>query len=78
MDTEHLHPFNIPAMLDIPVPADRVRRDVGISMMVCNMNPAWIQDNGQYMAMDFTENGGYFFDSFGRPSSYFGFKDLKK
>ena len=56
--------------------ADQVRGYVDISMMVCYMNPAWIQDNGHWVAMDFTKEGGYFFDSFGRPPSYFGFEEF--
>ena len=43
-------------------------------MMVCHTNPAWIQDNVHWVAMDFVEEGGYFFDSFGCPPSYFGFE----
>ena len=57
----------VKAMLDVPVlPADQVRGYVDISMMVCNTNPVWILDNGHWVAMDFTKEGGYFFDSFGR------------
>ena len=68
MDIESLNTFAILAMLDVPVfSADHVREYVDISMMVCNTNPAWIQDNGHWVAMDFAEEGGYFFDSFGRP-----------
>ena len=56
MDIEHLHTFDILAMLDVPVlSADQVRGYIDISMM------AWIQDNGHWVAMNFTK-GGYFFD----------------
>ena len=68
MDIEPLNTFDILAMLDVPVLA------ADISIMVCNTNPAWIQVNGHWVAMDFTKEGGYFFDSFGRPLSYFGFE----
>ena len=55
MDIEPLNTFDILAMLDVPVlPADQVRGTL-ISMMVCNMNPAWIQENGHWVAMDFTK-----------------------
>ena len=64
-------------MLDVPVlPDDQVRGYIDISMMVCNTNPALIQDNGHWVEMDFTKYGGYFFDSFGRSLSYFGFEDF--
>ena len=77
MDIEPLNTFDILAMLDVPVLlADQVRGHVGISMMVCHTNTAWIQDNGHWVAMDFTQEGGYFFDSFGRPLSYFEFGDF--
>ena len=77
MDIESLNTFDILAMLDVPVlPAEQVRGYIDISMMVCNTNPAWIQDNGHWVAMDFTKEGGYFFDSFGRPPSYFGFEEF--
>ena len=35
-------------------------------------------DTGQQTlaVMDFTKEGGYFFDLFGRPPSYFGFEDF--
>ena len=59
MDIESLNTFDILAMLDVPVlPADQVRGYIDISMMVCNTNPAWIQDNGHWVAMDFTKEGG--------------------
>ena len=64
-------------MLDVPVlPADQVRGYIDISMMVCNTNPAWIQDNGRWVAMEFTKEEGYFFYLFGRPPSYFGFEEF--
>ena len=64
MDIEPLNTFDILAMLDVPVlPADQMRDHVGISMMVCNTNPAWMQDNGHWAAMDFTKEGGCFCDS---------------
>ena len=66
MVIESLNTFDILAMLDVPVlPADQVRGYIDISMMVCNTNPAWIQDNGHWVAMDFTKEEGYLFDSFG-------------
>ena len=47
MDIEPLNTFDILAMLDVPViPPDQVRGYIDISMMVCNRNPTWIQDNG--------------------------------
>ena len=56
MDIEPLNTFDILAMLDVPVlPADQVRGYIDISMMVCNTNSAWIQDNGHWVAMDFTK-----------------------
>ena len=56
MDIESLNTFDILAMFDVPVlPADQVSEHVGISMMVCNTNPACIQDNGYLVAMDFTK-----------------------
>ena len=62
-------------MLDVPVfPAEQVRVYIDNSMMVCNTNPAWIQYNGHWVAIYFTKEGGYFFDSFGRSPSYFGFE----
>ena len=62
MDIEPLNTFDILAMLEVPVlPADQVRGYVDVSMMVCNTNPAWIQDNGHWVAIDFTKEGGYFF-----------------
>ena len=68
MDIEPLNTFDILAMLDVSVlPADQVRGYIDISMMVCNTNPAWIQDNGHWVALDFTKEGDYFFDSFGHP-----------
>ena len=77
MDIEPLNTFDILSMLDVPVlPADQVRGHIDISMMVCITNPAWIQDNGHLVAMDFAKEGGYLFDSFGRPPSYFGFEDF--
>ena len=73
---EPLKTFDILAMLDVTVlPADQVRGFIDISVMVCNTNPAWIQDNGHLVAMDFTKEG-YFLDSFGRSPSYFGFADF--
>ena len=70
MDTEPLDTFDILAMLDVLVlQADRVRGYIDISMMVCNTDPPWIQDNGHWVAIDFAEEGSYFFDSFGRPPS---------
>ena len=63
MDIEPLNTFDILAMLDVPVlAADQVRGYIDISMMVCNTNPA--------------KEEGYFFDSFGRPPSYFGFEEF--
>ena len=53
-----------------------MRGYIDISMMVCNTNPAWIQDNEQWVAMDFAEEGGDVLDSFRRPPSYFGFEDF--
>ena len=78
MDIEPLNKFDILAMFDVPVlPANQVRGYINISMMMlCNTNPAWIQDNVHWIAMDFTKEGGYFFDSFGRSPSYFGFEDF--
>ena len=68
MDIEPVNPFDILAMLYVPVlPADQVRGYIDSSLMVCNTNPAWIEDNGHWVAMDFVEEGGNFFDSFGRP-----------
>ena len=59
MDIETLNTFDILTMLDVPVlPADQVRGYNDISMMVCNTNPSWIQDNGHWVAMDFTKEGG--------------------
>ena len=47
MDIEPLNTFDILVMLDEPfIPADQERGYIDISMMVCNTNPAWIQDNG--------------------------------
>ena len=72
MNIKPLNTFDILAMLDAPVlPADQVRGCIDISMMVNNTNPAWIQDNGHWVAMDFTKEGGYFFDSFERPPIVF-------
>ena len=52
MDIEPLNTFDILAMLDVPVlPADQVMGYVDISMMVCNTNLVWIQDNGQWVVM---------------------------
>ena len=78
MDIEPLTTFDILAMLDVPVlPAGQERAYVDIPMMVCNTNPAWTQDNGYWVAMDITKEGGYFFDSFWRhPPSYFGFEEF--
>ena len=65
MDIETLHTFHILAMLDVQaLPADQVRGYIGISMMVYNTNPALIQDNGHWVAIYFTEESGYLFDSF--------------
>ena len=59
MDIEPLNTFDILDMLDVPVlPADHVMGYVDISMMVCNTNPAWIHDNGHWVAMYFTKEGG--------------------
>ena len=67
MDIESWNTFDILAMLDVPVlPADHVRGHVGISMMVCNTIPTWIQDNGHWVEMDFTKEC-FFLNSFGRP-----------
>ena len=61
MDIEPLNTFDILAMLDVPVlPGEQVRGYIDILMMVCNTNPAWIQDNGHWVAMEFTKEGGYF------------------
>ena len=58
MDIEPLNTFDILVMLDVPVlPADQVRGYIDISMMVCNTNPAWIYENGHWVAMDFTREG---------------------
>ena len=77
MDIEPLNTFDILAMLDVLVlTADQVKGYIDISMMVCNTNPAWLQENGHWVAMDFTKEGGYIFDSFGRSPSYFGFEDF--
>ena len=57
------------------LPAAQVRGYIDISMMVCNTNPSWIQDNCHWVAMEFAEEGGYFFDSIRSPPSYFGFED---
>ena len=55
MDIASLNTFDILVILDVPVlSADQVR---DISMMVCNTNPSWIQDNGYWIAMDFTKEG---------------------
>ena len=63
MDIEYLKTFDILAMLDVPVlPAHQVRGYIGFSIIVCNTNPAWIQDNRHWVAMDFADEGGYFFD----------------
>ena len=51
-----------------------MRGCIGISMIVWNTNPASIQDNRHRVAMDFREEGGYFFDLIGCPPSYFGFE----
>ena len=68
MNIEPLNTFDILSMLDVLVLlADQVRRYIDISIMVCNTNPTWIQDNGHWVAMDFTKEWGYLFDSFGRP-----------
>ena len=71
MDIEPFNTFDILAMLDVPVLADdQVMGYIDISMIVCSTNPAWIQDNGHWVAI--------LFDSFGRPTSYFGFEDFIK
>ena len=58
MDIEPLNTFDIQAMLNVPVlPADQVRGYIDISMMVYNTNPAWIQDNGHWVEIDFTKVG---------------------
>ena len=60
---------------NVPVlSANQVRVYIAILMMVCNTNSAWIQEHGHWVAMDFTKEGGYLFDSFGRFPSYFGFE----
>ena len=74
MDIETLNTFDILAMLDVSVlPADQVRGYIDISMMVGNTNPAWLQDNGQWVALDFTKEGGIFL-IFIWTSSYFEFE----
>ena len=51
MDIEPLNTFDILAMLDVPVLlADQVRGYIDFSMMLCNTNPAWIQDRGHWVA----------------------------
>ena len=63
MDIEHLNTFDILAMLDVPVlSAGQVMGYIDISMMVCNMNPAWIQENEHWVAIYFTKEGDYSFD----------------
>ena len=79
MDIGPLNTFDILDMLYVPVlPADQRRGYNDISMLVCNTNPAGIQDNGHWVAMCFTKEGGYFFDLFGRSPSYFGFEEFMK
>ena len=64
-------------MLDVPVlPADQVRWYIDISIMVCNTNPAWIQDNGHWVAMDLTKKGVISLIHFGRSPLYFGFEEF--
>ena len=42
--------------------------------MVCNTNTAWIQNNGHWVTM--YKRTGLIIDSFGRPTSYFGFEEF--
>ena len=80
MDIESLNTFDILAMLDVPVsPADQVRGYIDILMMVCNTNPAWIQDNRHWVAIDFIKEGGIsliHLDTTPPPPSYFGFEEF--
>ena len=77
MDIKPLNTFDILAMLDVPVlPANQVRGYIDISMMVRNTNPAWIQDNGHWVAIIsmFSDNltlNDFFSDEMVRISSAF-------
>ena len=60
MDIEYLPTFHILAMLGVPVlPDDQERGYICISMMVYNTIPAWIQDHGHWVTMNFTKEGKF-------------------
>lgn len=80
MDTRPLTNLDLIRVLQVPVvPAECV---VGYvyerpTILVCNTNPSWEKKGGHWLAICLeSDYRGFFFDSFGRHPSLFGFEQF--